>query len=229
MITVIPLLSSIVSLVFAVTVLAQFRGRRKPYQLVWGIGLIMYSISTFAEFWTGVWGLDQLVYRLWYLFGAIYVVAYLGMGTVFLLFRRRVANITLALLIGASIYAAFRVGTASIDLGTLEQLSGTAMPGSIRLMTPLFNTFGTVTLVGGAIYSAIMYWKRRTMPHRVISNALIAGGAILPAIGGTFLRLGGPLQSFYILELAGIVIIFLGFLRSREVFARSGVTRQQTT
>jgi hypothetical protein len=92
------------------------------------------------------------------------------------------------------------------------------MPQGIRLMTPAFNTFGTVALVGGAIYSAWVYWRRKIMPHRVISNILIAVGAILPAVGGTHMRLGGGLPLFYIFELVGIIIIFIGFLRSREVF-----------
>ncbi len=56
------------------------------------------------------------------------------------------------------------------------------------------------------------------MPHRVVSNILIAVGAILPAFGGTLMRLGGSLTAFYLLELVGIIIIFTGFLRSREVF-----------
>ena len=98
---VIPLASSIVSLVFAVTILDQFFARRKPYQLVWTIGLFMYFISTGTEFWIGVWGLNQTVYRLWYLFGAIFVAAYLGMGTLYLLARRRTAHIIMAILLVA--------------------------------------------------------------------------------------------------------------------------------
>lgn len=39
---VLPLISSIVSLVFMLTVLDQFFVRRKPYQLVWAIGLFLY-------------------------------------------------------------------------------------------------------------------------------------------------------------------------------------------
>jgi hypothetical protein len=165
-----------------------------------------------------VWGLNVTVYRLWYLFGAIFVAAYLGMGTLYLLVRRRTAHIIMAILLLASVYAAFRVFTTSLDLGGLQVLSGTAMPQNIRLMTPVFNTFGTVALVGGAIYSAWVYWRRKIMPHRVISNILIAVGAILPAVGGTHMRLGGGLPLFYVFELVGIIIIFIGFLRSREVF-----------
>jgi hypothetical protein len=213
-----PLISSIVSFIFAATVLDQFFARRKPYQLIWAIGLFMYFISTGAEFWIEIWGLNEAIYRLWYLFGAIFVAAYLGMGTLYLLAPRRVAHIIMTILLVASFYAIFRVFTASLDLSILHYLSGRAMPQGVRLMTPFFNTFGTVALVGGAIYSAWVFWRRRLMPQRVISNILIAVGAILPAIGGTHIRTGGSLQLFYLLELLGIMIIFTGFLRSREVF-----------
>lgn len=217
-IIVIPLASAAVSLVFALTVLDQFFARRKPHQLVWAIGLLMYFISTGTEFWVGLWGLNEAVYRLWYLFGAIFVAAYLGMGTLYLLTRRRVANIIMVVLLALSLYAAVKVFTVSLDLSTLHYLTGSAMPQSVRLLTPFFNTFGTFALVGGALYSSWVYWRRRLMPHRVLSNILIALGAILPAFGGTTMRLGGSPQLFYILELLGIIIIFIGFLRNREVF-----------
>ena len=76
--------------------------------------------------------------------------------------------------------------------------------------------------VGGAFYSAWFFWRHKTMKHRVLFNILIAIGAILPAAGGTNMRLSDDLTLFYFMELAGIIIIFIGFLRSNEVF---GVTR----
>ena len=216
----IPLISSIVSLIFTLVVLDQFFAGRKPYQIVWVAGLFMFFIGTGAEFWVDSWGLNQTVYRLWYLFGAVFVAAYLGMGTLYLLAPRRVAHIVMAILLVASFYAAFRVFTVSINLSTLPYLSGSAMPQGVRLMTPFFNIFGTILLVGGALYSAWVYWKRRVMPYRVISNVLIAVGAILPALGGILVRFNVSLTAFYLLELLGIITIFIGFLRSREVFAR---------
>jgi len=218
MTTFIPLLSSIISLIFAITVLDQYFARRKPYQLVWAIGLVMYFLSTGTEFWTGMWGLNEVVYRIWYLIGAIFVAAYLGMGTIYLLVRRRTAHIIMAILLLASIYAIFKVFTADIDLSTIDHLTGKAMPSEIRRMTPIFNTFGTVALVGGALYSAWIFWRKRILPHRVVSNILIAVGAILPAFGGIHFRFVGTPELFYIFEFVGIVVIFAGFLRSREVF-----------
>ncbi len=178
----------------------------------------MYFIGTGTEYWVGIWGLNETVYRLWYLSGATFGAAYLGMGTLYLLTPRRVAHSIMAILLVASFYAIFRVFSANIDMSTLHYLSGRFMPQSVRQMTPFFNTFGTVALVGGALYSAWVYWRRRLMPHRVISNILIAVGALMPALGGTLMRYGGSITVFYILELLGIVIIFVGFLRNREVF-----------
>ncbi len=39
----IPLISCIVSFIFALAVLAQFLVIRKPYQLIWLIGLLMFA------------------------------------------------------------------------------------------------------------------------------------------------------------------------------------------
>jgi hypothetical protein len=220
--SVIPLLTSIVSLVFAVLVLDQFFARRRPYQLVWCIGLFMYAVSSGAEFAAGTGGITVGVYKAWYLFGAILVAAWLGMGTLYLLLKRGTANVIMGLLAAITVYAAVKVMTATIDISGLEGLTGTAMPGDVRMLTPFLNIFGTLSLVGGAVYSAWTFWRHKVMKHRVLSNILIAVGAILPAVGGTNMRLSGDLTLFYFLELAGIAIILLGFLRSNEVF---GVTR----
>jgi hypothetical protein len=48
------------------------------------------------------------------------------------------------------------------------------------------------------------------MRNRVIGNWLIAAGGLLPALGGTLIRLGDP--SFkYTAEMLGAILIFAGF------------------
>lgn len=217
---IIPLIAAIVSLVFALTVLDQFFARRKPYQLVWATGIFLYFLGTGTEFLMEAQGLNEATYRVWYLSGAILVAAYLGMGTLYLLMRRRTAHIIMVILTVVTVYAVFASLTASLNsdaLSAMPPLTGEAMPGGVRVMTPFLNSFGTLALVGGAVYSAWIFWRKKVLPHRVVSNILIAVGAMLPAAGGTSLRLGNP-QLFYIFELLGIIIIFLGFLRSKEVF-----------
>ena len=215
-----PLITSIVSFIFAVTVLDQYFARRKSFQLLWAIGLFMYSVAAFTEFYAEMYGVTDIILRLWYLIGAILVAAYMGMGTLYLLMRRRNAHIVMAILGLASIYAAIRIFTVNIDVTDLINLTGKGvMPIDVRaILAPVFNAFGTFALVGGAIYSAYVFWRKRILPHRVSSNILIAVGALLPALGGTHLTFVGNLNVLFIFELAGVIVMFIGFLRTKEVF-----------
>lgn len=86
---VLPLASSLLSLAFAVFLLDQWRERRRPYQLVWTIGMLWYGLSAGTEFLGGAFGWSDPLYRVWYLIGAIWVAAWLGLGTVMLLARTR--------------------------------------------------------------------------------------------------------------------------------------------
>ena len=72
---------------------------------------------------------------------------------------------------------------------------------------------GIVTLVGGAAWSAWIFWRKRILLHRTIGNILIAVGAILPAFGGAFSRVGLS-GALYVSELLGVVLIFIGYIRA---------------
>lgn len=81
---------------------------------------------------------------------------------------------------------------------------------SVRLTTPFFNIYGLFTLVGGAIYSAYLFWRKRVMPNRVIANVLIAAGALIIGFASTLTRLGYG-EYLYLGELISAVIMFIGF------------------
>jgi len=51
------------------------------------------------------------------------------------------------------------------------------------------------------------------MPHRVLSNVLIALGALVVAASGTLATLGST-SYLFIGELVGGTVIFIGFLKS---------------
>jgi hypothetical protein len=86
---VLPLLSSALSLLFAALVLAQWSRRRRAFQLIWAVGLLWYGISAGTEFAGSAFGWSEPLYKAWYLIGAFYVAAWLGMGTIALLARTR--------------------------------------------------------------------------------------------------------------------------------------------
>jgi hypothetical protein len=82
---------------------------------------------------------------------------------------------------------------------------------SIRIATPIFNIYGTFALVGGALWSAYLFWRKRVLPNRVLGNMLIAVGALVIASASSLTRLGyGSL--LYLGELIAAVLMFSGFL-----------------
>src|SRR4030042_4124829 len=80
----------------------------------------------------------------------------------------------------------------------------------VRLTTPFFNIYGLLTLVGGAIYSAYLFWRKRVLPNRAMGNILIAAGALLIGTASTLTRLRYG-QVLYLGELLSAVLMFVGF------------------
>ena len=183
--------------------------------------MIFYGIGGFCEGYYGLFGWNPVIFRLWYTFGAILVAAWLGQGTVYLLAKRNWAHIFMVILGIGSVYGIVRIFGAELDptlmtasLHTGSELSGQAIvtPG-VRILTPFFNIYGTIALVGGAAYSAWLFWKKRVLLHRTIGNLLIATGAILPAFGGYFSKRGFA-SALYISEFLGVVLLFFGYIRA---------------
>jgi hypothetical protein len=81
----------------------------------------------------------------------------------------------------------------------------------VRLTTPFFNIYGLLTLVGGAIYSSFLFWRKRVLPNRVLGNVLIAAGALSIGFASTLTRLGYG-QFLYLGELVAAVLMFSGFV-----------------
>jgi hypothetical protein len=219
--SILPLVTFILSFIFAFFIFRRFIVRRGNHLLLWGTGMLLYGIGGLCEAYYGFFGWSDLIYRLWYLCGAVLVAAWLGQGTVYLLAKKSLAHVLMVILALGSIYAIFRVFTAQLEPGLLIVgeigniiLSGSAIvtPG-VRLLTPFFNSYGTVTLVGGALWSAWVFWRQRILLHRAIGNTLIATGALFPAIGGTFSRLGYS-SALYALEMLGALFMFIGFIRT---------------
>jgi hypothetical protein len=217
-----PFLSFAVVFIFAALVFRRYLERRGLHLAIWGLGLVMYGIGGFCEFYIGAFGWNALVFRLWYYFGAVLVAAWLGQGTVFLLARRRWAWATLVVLALASLFSLYVVFNAPLDSSRFvagAQLTGRdILPRNVRVLTPFFNVYGTFTLVGGALYSAWIFWRKRILLHRLIGNIFIAVGAMSPAVGGTLSRFGLT-EYLYLGEFLGAVLMFVGFLQATRAEA----------
>src|SRR5512139_1982344 len=99
-----PFASTIVMLVFTVSVFQRYIARRNMAFLFWGIGLLMFGLGSFAEAYLALaW--SPVVFFIWYLFGAALNAAWIGQGTVYLLFKKRWVSTVTILLILASVVA----------------------------------------------------------------------------------------------------------------------------
>src|SRR5207245_9598875 len=67
---------------------ARYLSRRRAHQLAWTIGLAMFAAAAVAGALARSGGATEAEYRVFYLFGAILIVAWLALGTVFLVVRR---------------------------------------------------------------------------------------------------------------------------------------------
>jgi hypothetical protein len=84
-----PTLTSLFALAFAVALLDQWRERRHGFQLIWAIGMLFYGVAAGCEAVAAASGWGEPLYRTWYLTGAVWTAGWLGLGTAFLLGRTR--------------------------------------------------------------------------------------------------------------------------------------------
>ena len=215
MIKYLPIVSTMVAFPFMVVLWKHWRRNpRARFMLWWTIGIAMYGLGTLVEAATTLLGWHEPLFRTWYIAGALLGGAPLAQGTVYLLMKRRTADrLAVALIVYVSIAATFVLSTP-LDASAVvdDRLSGSVMEwGWVRLMSPLVNTYALIFLVGGAGWSAWRYRRRSDRPRsRVVGNALIAVGGLLPGIGGSFTR-AGHVEVLYVTELVGLILIWLGY------------------
>jgi hypothetical protein len=155
---VLPLLSSVVSFVFAAAVLVQWAQRRRAFQLVWAVGLLWYGISAGTEFLGSAFGWNEPLYRTWYLIGAFFVAAWLGAGTVVLLGRTRFGYFVALTFLAGALYAF-----------------------AIRGRYPDETTSFALVLVvcaAAAVAVALATWRARALVAPITVAVLIAGSAV---------------------------------------------------
>src|SRR5204862_3331841 len=137
----------------------------------------------------------------------------LAQGTVYLIMKRRTANVLATLLVAAIGIGAICVMLSPIDYSLVEphRLSGKVLGWHwVRMISPFINTYAATFLIGGAIASAARYRSQPEKRNKYVGNIFIAIGAILPGIGGTFTRFG-HVEVLYVTEFIGLLLIFAGY------------------
>lgn len=200
--------SALVALAFAFSTFERWLARRRRHELAWSGALALFFVAASALAVGAGIGWDPVVFRTFYLFGAILNVPFLALGTVYLLWGTRTGD-RVALWLGLA--GAFAVGvvvtapfTGPIPRHTLVQ--GSAVFGVLpRVLAGVASAGGAIVILGGAVWSIV---RRRG----VLSNGLIAAGTLILGASGVFNSVFDAMSAFAVALLVGITVIFAGFL-----------------
>jgi len=208
----IPILTTVLSALFAWSLYRRWRVRAAPHLWWWAFGITTYGAGTAVESLITLFGNTVELTKIWYVAGAILGGYPLAQGSLYLSWPRRFANRLTVLSLSFVIVSSVLVLLSPVVIEALEPTrpSGAILGWTwVRLLTPFINIYAVYFLIGGAIRSAWRHYHDRGHFHRAAGNALIAFGAILPGIGGSFAK-AGHVEVLYVAECVGLIIIWLG-------------------
>ncbi len=215
-----PIAAAVVAVLFASALIRRFASRRRSYEGIWAIALLMYATASVAVALGVASGWTSGEFRVYWALGAVLNVPFLAAGELDLLIvRREVRWVLYVLLAFITAYTIAVVRTAQIHTAALSQdlPSGKEVFGdgsAAHRLPQIIAIPAYLVLLGGALWSA---WGMRGRPElrdRFWGTLLIALGAtVIAGFGSAFAALG-YLAPFSIALLVGICVMFLGFLRA---------------
>ena len=210
--------AALVALAFCLSTLERWLERRRPQELAWTVALAMFTVAAGA-LWAGAAnGWSPGTFRVFFLFGAILNVPVLALGTVYLLGGRRAGDRWAAVV---SLGCAFAAGVVLVA-PLRGPVSGAALPRGSEVFGPLPRVLaavasggGAVVLLAGALWSAwrLIHTGAAGSSRRMVAgNLLIAAGTLVLSASGLLNSVLGAMGAFAVTLVAGITLIFLGFL-----------------
>ena len=204
--------AALVALAFGLSTFERWLVRRRQHELLWSVALAMFSVAAFALAAGAALGWSGPSFRLFYLFGAIANVPFLAAGTVSLLGGRRWGDPTAW---AVSLFGAFAAGvmataTFTHALPASELAQGSHVLGALpRVLAAVASGGGALVVFGGAAYSAV---RRRSDRRLLFGNLLIAAGTALLGASGLLNSVFDAMTGFAVMLVAGITVLFAGFL-----------------
>ena len=208
----VPILTTILAALFAASLYRRYTVKKKPHLWWWAFGITTYGIGTAIESSITLFGNTIFLTKFWYIAGALLGGYPLAQGSLYLSWSRKLANRLTVMSVVFVMVATVLVILSPVNEAALEPTrpSGAILGWQwVRLLTPFINLYAVFFLIGGAIMSAWRHYYDRGHFYRAWGNALIALGAIMPGIGGSFAK-AGMVEVLYIGECVGLIVIWIG-------------------
>jgi hypothetical protein len=237
LVDIIPLGSSLVAAVFAATLARQYLGRRRPYQLIWTLSMVLFSVGAFLEFVMSFVTVSGPLFDFYYVLVGP-ETGLLGAGVIYLLRPRigkyivyGVAALSACLVASVFVWPVDLTGSVLGQPGpvmTFQQWFQSSVVDGIyfsvgafaavpRDFTQVLNYVGSIMVIGGGLLSFVLDRRR-------VYALLIVAGALMNAVGGILLAFYNYPDIFLYCEFTGIVLLYLGFYASTKFISRTSKT-----
>lgn len=197
-------ISALIGAAFTVRIGIRFWRTGKPHHAAWFVGFALYTFTALASALANLVGWNPWLYKLWYVAAAA-LVAFLGAGELYFLVRPRWVHAFLGAMVLVTLTMLGKTLTAPVDVLRLEaggEIGGEALPGSVRLFSPLLTVPGSLALIGGALWSGLR--------HRSAAGLWVAAGALIMASGGLLTRLGFA-ELLPVANSVGVILLYAGY------------------
>jgi hypothetical protein len=205
--SILPLVAGIIALSISGVLFYKYFSSKKMYHLLWALGMFLWAISDFTQFYAFIAGWNVPVY-IAYFFSSIMLAGFLGAGTLYLVLPKgRIPKFYLYFNIVGAIALLLSVTVIPINTTALSSIVTGANPVSsaANYIAAVINIPALFTFVGGALYSFVK-WRK-------IYALLIAIGGAVPAVGGIFAAIAFPALLPYT-DIIGIIILGIAFYLS---------------
>jgi hypothetical protein len=219
--------ATLVAAAFTLSTLDRWLRRRRPHEAAWTISLALFTLGAGALWWAEASGWSLGSFRTFYLAGAVLNVPWLALGTVYLLGGpgqgdrvRGWLVLASGLAAGVVLFAPTRRPVSGDELPTGKDVFGVAP----RVFAGVASGVAAVVIIAGALWSAWRLARHRApaaegvprsvaAPGRLVAgNVLIAAGTLILSASGTLAARLGKDRAFAVTLLAGIAVLFAGFL-----------------
>jgi hypothetical protein len=220
--------ASLVAFAFGCMTFERWRLRRLPQDLAWSIALGLFVGGALALAWGASVGWSPLAFRVFYAFGAVLNVPFLAAGQLYLLVRRRTADIVQKLI---SLLAAFALGVvlfapmkAAVPSDRLPQGSE-VFDAAPRVLAAVGSGLSAVIIFGGTAFGLLRVLRAKraarrngeSIPgagRRLAGLGLLATGTVMLSLSGTLNSRLGAMRAFSVTLTVGVTLLFSGFALS---------------
>jgi hypothetical protein len=213
-------IATLVALAFSLSTFERYLVRRRRNELAWSIALFLFAVASASLALGASDGWSGPTYRVFFLFGGVVNVPVLATGTIYLLFSRRVGDITFACVALGSAFATGIIAstpfTHPLPRHSLAQASH-VFPALPEVLAGVGSGGATVVIVIGAVVSVIRYRRGRM----AIANTLIAIGTLVTGASGLLNSVFDKMTAFAVSLSVGILVIFVGFLIAAPTAGRA--------